>query len=243
MDRVRHGVLEYRSTGILGLEFITPVLHHSITPVLLILQPHFRTKILTVLVGLEARRVNTVSGQLFVALLRVSGNPHSADDFAVLIANQHAAAFGKNLIVRSTDQILHEQRPFFRPDTDQRRGSAQGEGGISLTVSHLEAHHCRPIFLLKCFHLSPGLNHHDTEWTATQLTAARKNRLDDAIRLFQADHGRLSSFAAINQYRSFTVEKNKRERCIQSPQLKRTFASSARYFSVDAWSDPRTSNI
>src|SRR5262249_52982230 len=70
-------------------------------------QPHFRTKILTVLVGLEARRVNTVSGQLFVALLRVSGNPHSADDFAVLTANQHAAAFGKNLIVRSTDQILH----------------------------------------------------------------------------------------------------------------------------------------
>src|SRR5262245_62006178 len=111
---------KYRSTGILGLEFINPVLHHSITPVLLILQPHFRTKILTVLVGLEARRVDTVSGQLFVPLLRVSGNPHSADDFALLIANQHAAAFGKNLIVRSTDQILHEQRTFFCPDTDQR---------------------------------------------------------------------------------------------------------------------------
>src|SRR5215813_14100969 len=242
MDRVRHGVLEYRSTGILGLEFITPVLHHSITPVLLILQPHFRTKILTVFVGLEARRVNTVRVQLFVPLLRVSGNPHSADDFAVLIANQHDAAFAKNFIIIITDQILHDQRLFFSTETDHRRESAQGEGGISLTVSHLEAHHCRSIFRLKCFHLSPGLNHHDTEWTATQLTAACKNRLDDAIRPFQADHGRLFLLRR-NQPVPPLSKEIKNRGASKSPQLKRTLASSERYFSVDAWSDPRTSNI
>src|SRR5215475_862756 len=113
MGRVRHGVLEYRSTGILGLEFITPVLHHSITPVLLILQPHFRTKILTVLVGLEPRSMNAVSGQFLIALLCISGDADRTDDLTVLVADQHAAALRKNLIGRSADQILHEQRPLF----------------------------------------------------------------------------------------------------------------------------------
>ena len=47
--------------------------------------------------------MNAVSGQLLIALLRISGDADSADDLAVLVANQHAAALRKNLIVGSTD--------------------------------------------------------------------------------------------------------------------------------------------
>jgi hypothetical protein len=92
-------VLEYRSAGVLGLEFITPVLHRSITPVLLVFQPHFRAEILTVLISLEARGVNAVSGKLLVALLGIARNADGAYDFAVLVTDQPAAALGKNLIV------------------------------------------------------------------------------------------------------------------------------------------------
>ena len=98
------GVLPY--VGVHGADFVvTPLFfaYFAVQSSSLILESHFRTKVFTVLVGLEARRVNAVSGQLFVALLCISRDADGADDFAVLIANQHAAALGKNLIVRSTD--------------------------------------------------------------------------------------------------------------------------------------------
>jgi hypothetical protein len=91
-------MLEYRSAGVLGLKFITPVFQS-----LLIFETHFRAKVLAVLVGLEARSMNAVTGKLLIALLCISGDADSADDLTVLVADQHAPALRKNLIVGSTD--------------------------------------------------------------------------------------------------------------------------------------------
>ena len=52
-----------------------------------------------ILVGLEAGGVNAVNGELFVAVLGIAGNADGADDLAVVVADQHAAALGEDLIV------------------------------------------------------------------------------------------------------------------------------------------------
>ena len=58
--------------------------------------------------------------ELFIAFLRIAGDTDGAEQFAVWIANQHAAALGKDLIVGGANQVLHEQRPFFGADAHQR---------------------------------------------------------------------------------------------------------------------------
>ncbi len=46
--------------------------------------------------------------------------PTAPRSVAILIADQHAAALGKDLIVGSAHQILHEQRPLLRAHAHQR---------------------------------------------------------------------------------------------------------------------------
>ena len=134
-----------------------------------------------------------MSGKLLIALLGVSCNTDSTDDLAIVVANQHAAAFGKDLIAGGSDHVLHEQRPFFSSDADERRRATQGKSGVCLAVSHLEAHHRGAIFLLKRFNLGAGLDDDDTERAATQFAPAEKNSLDNTIRLFQLEHDHTSS--------------------------------------------------
>src|SRR5919106_733428 len=72
-----------------------------------VFQAHFCAEIGAVLVGLEGSGADAVGGELFVALLGVSSDADGAEDFAIFIADQHAAAFGKDLIVGGADQISH----------------------------------------------------------------------------------------------------------------------------------------
>src|SRR5919108_310742 len=65
----------------------------------LVFQPHFGAEILTVLVSLETRGSDAVSGKLLVSLLSVARNADGTDDFSVLVTDQPAAALGKNLVV------------------------------------------------------------------------------------------------------------------------------------------------
>jgi hypothetical protein len=124
-----------------------------------------------------------VGGELLVTLLRIAGDAHGAKQLAFLAADQHATAFGKNLIIRGAHQVLHEQRPLLRAHAHQRRRSTQGQRRIRFTVRHFETHHRRVVFFLKRFDLGAGLDHDDAERTTSQFAAARKNGRDDAIRL------------------------------------------------------------
>ena len=47
-----------------------------------------------------------MSGKLLIALLGVSCNTDSTDDLAIVVANQHAAAFGKDLIAGRADVLF-----------------------------------------------------------------------------------------------------------------------------------------
>src|SRR5256885_17264824 len=64
-------------------------------------------KLLAVVIGLEASRMDTVGGELLVAILGVAGDPDCADHLAGLVTNLQAAAFGKDLVAAGAIEIAH----------------------------------------------------------------------------------------------------------------------------------------
>src|SRR5215472_11293058 len=53
----------------------------------------------------------------------IAGHPDRANDFAVRIADQHAAAFGKDLLAARGNEIAHEDRSFPRALADEFRAA------------------------------------------------------------------------------------------------------------------------
>src|SRR5215472_10826269 len=112
-------------------------------------------------VDLEPRSADAMDGELFVAVLGITGHPDRANDFAARIADQHAAAFGKDLIAARGNEVAHEDRPLLRALANQFRAAAERQCGISFAVSHFEPDHRGAIFLLERFHLAAGFDHDD----------------------------------------------------------------------------------
>src|SRR6185436_3326767 len=90
-------------------------------PNVLVFQPHLRSQICTILVGLEARRADPVCSELLITLLGIASDANRAEQLAAIASDQHAAALRKDLIARSTNEVLHEERPFFRAHPNERR--------------------------------------------------------------------------------------------------------------------------
>ena len=109
------------------LEFwVLGIVHHSITPPLQysngsIFEPHFRTEVCAVFIRFQPRRADPVCGEFLIALLGIAGDADRPEQFAAIATNEHAAALRKYLIARCTNEVLHEERPFFRPHSDKRR--------------------------------------------------------------------------------------------------------------------------
>src|SRR6516162_2746639 len=76
-------------------------------------------------IGLQPRGVDAVDGKLFVAVLGIAGYTEGANDFAARIADQHAPAFGKDLIAARGNEIAHEDRPLLRPLANEFRAAAE----------------------------------------------------------------------------------------------------------------------
>ena len=88
----------------IGVAYLAFCARHRLSP---ILPAHAGA----ILVGLQSRGMDAVDRQLLVAILGIAGDADRADDFAVIVADQHAAAFGKNLLAARRNQIAHEDRP------------------------------------------------------------------------------------------------------------------------------------
>src|SRR5207249_11237726 len=91
----------------------------------LVLEADRDAEVGAVLVGLQAGGPNAERGQLLVALLHVAGDADRPEELAVVVADQHAAALGKDLSVGGAQQIVHEERPLLGAKADQARGPTQ----------------------------------------------------------------------------------------------------------------------
>src|SRR6516165_2188651 len=100
-------------------------------------------------IDLESRGADTVDGQLVVTVLGIAGHSDRANDFAVRIADQHAAAFGKDLLAARGNEIAHEDRSLLRALADEFRAAPERQCGIGFAVSHFEP-------VLNAFTLQPG---------------------------------------------------------------------------------------
>src|SRR5262249_51291213 len=138
-------------------------------------------------VDLEPRSVDAMDGELFVAVLGITGHPDRANDFAARIADQHAGAVGKDLIAARGNEVAHEDRPLLRALANQFRAAAERQCGISFAVSHFEPDHRGAIFLLERFHLAAGFDHDDAQGPAIERGAARDDRVDDALGLIECE--------------------------------------------------------
>src|ERR1700733_16251224 len=99
----------------------------SVTPgasACLLYQPDAPAHVAAILVGLEAGGMDAVGGELLVALPGIAGDADRADDFAIGIAAQQAAVFGKQLLVARRDQIAHADRPLLGALMHQGRAAA-----------------------------------------------------------------------------------------------------------------------
>src|SRR5215469_8271058 len=105
-------------------------------------------------VGLQTRGVNAVNGKLFVAIFGVPGHADRSNHFALRVADQHAATFGKDLITACGNQVTHEDRPLLGALANELRAAPKRERGTSFAIGHFEPNHRRPIFFLECFHLA-----------------------------------------------------------------------------------------
>src|SRR5215471_14357070 len=95
----------------------------SIVGALPVRQPHvdLAPHVSTIVVGLQARGVNAVDRELPVAILGVSGHPDRADDLPADVADLHAAALRKELVIARGDQIAHEGRLLLVADAHEPR--------------------------------------------------------------------------------------------------------------------------
>src|SRR5258708_9998937 len=131
--------------------------------------------------------MDAVGGELLVALPGIAGDADRADDFAVRVADQQAAGFGKQLLVARRDQITHEDRPLLGALMHQARAAPERERRIGFAESHLETDHRGAVFLLEGFHLAARLDHDDAERPAIEFYAARDSGVDDAVGLRHCD--------------------------------------------------------
>src|SRR5476651_2226504 len=103
--------------------------------------------------------MDAVHGEFLVAILGIACDADRADDFAVFVANLHAAALGENLLAARAVEIFHEDRLFLRAYLYELRRAAKRESGVALAERHLEPDHRGTIFLLERLHLAAGLDH------------------------------------------------------------------------------------
>src|SRR6516225_8471875 len=75
--------------------------------------------------GLQTRGVNAVNGKLFVAIFGVPGHADRSNHFALRVADQHAATFGKDLITACGNQVTHEDRPLLGALANELSSCAQ----------------------------------------------------------------------------------------------------------------------
>src|SRR5215831_11275445 len=80
---------------------------------------------LAIRVGVQPRDVDAVHGKLLVAVLGVAGHADRANDCAAGIADQHAAAFRKDLIAAGGNEITHEDWPLLGALANEFRASAE----------------------------------------------------------------------------------------------------------------------
>src|SRR5688572_28758058 len=120
--------------------------------------------------------------KLLVARFDVPGYTDGADYLAAIVPDQHAAALGKNAAIRRFHQIAHEERSFLRARPHQARRAPQRQRGIRLAHRHFEPHHRGPVFFLERYGMSADIGEHNGEGTAIELTSAREDGIDDALR-------------------------------------------------------------
>src|SRR5881392_1903995 len=138
-------------------------------------------------IGLQPRRVNAVDRKLLVAVFGIAGHADRAYDFALRIADEHAAALRENLIAARGDKVAHENWPLLRPFADQFRTPPERECRISFAVGHFEPDHRRPVFFLEGFHLAARLDHDHAQRPAIQCRTALDDGIDYAFGLIECD--------------------------------------------------------
>src|ERR1700735_710964 len=141
-----------------------------------------------VIVGLQPGGVNTVDRKLLVAIFGIAGNADRADDLAVVAADQHAAAFGKNLLVARGDEIAHEDRTLDRALAHELRAAPERQRRIGFAIGHFEADHGGAVFLLEALYLAAGLDHDHADWPAIQFGAMCDDRIHNEIGLRHRDN-------------------------------------------------------
>src|SRR5579863_10393293 len=129
--------------------------------------------------------MNAMDRQFLVAVLGIPGHSDGADDFAAVIADQHAATLGKNLLAARGDQVAHEDRPLLRPLAHELGAAAKRQGRIGFSVRHFETEHRGAVFLLERLHLAAGLDHDHAQRPAVERGAALDGGVDDALGLCQ----------------------------------------------------------
>ena len=129
-----------------------------------------------VFVGSQTGRVDAMNRQFLVAILGIAGYADRANDFATIVADQHAAAFGKDLLAARGNQITHEDRPFVRPLADEFRAAAERQRRIGFTESHFEADHGSAVLFLERLHFASRLDDDDADRTKIKRRAPLDNR-------------------------------------------------------------------
>src|SRR5580704_11809578 len=149
-----------------------------------------------IFVCLEAGGMDAEDAKLLVAVFGIPGHSDRAQDFAVVIADQPAAAFRENLLAARSDQVAHEDRALLGALVHQLRAAAERQSRIGFAVGHLEADHRGAVFLLERLHLAARLDHDHADGPQLERRAALDDGVNDALGLRESDEAHVLGLKA-----------------------------------------------
>ena len=125
--------------------------------------------------------------EFLVAVLGIARHSDRANDLAVIVADQPAAAFRENLLAARRNEVAHEDRALLGALVHELGAAAERQSRISFAKGHLETDHRGAVFLLERLHLAAGLNHDHADGPQVERQPALDDGVDNAFGLREGD--------------------------------------------------------